>query len=199
MRSDFGSTLHRAISRAAGRAIQSALLVAALALAAPASALPIEASVGTGPDTADVVLEFQDGAGFLFEVAFDETLSISGLEIMQILETELTSFSLTILDFGFGLFIDGISYDGHSDSGFGGAELYWHYWTKDAEIDPWVFSQIGAVDRIMGDGAWDGWVYGTAGAPIPEPSTGLLVGLGLIGLAGFGHGSPNTGPQSPWR
>ena len=157
-----------------------------LLLSEPAGAIPIEASVGTGPDLAIVVLEFQDGAGYAFEVSFDDSLSTSGLDVMQVLEAEITGFALTILDFGFGLFIDGISYAGHSDSGFGGGELYWHYWTKDAEIDPWTFSQIGAADRIVNDGAWEGWRYG-AGTPLPEPGTGLLMGLGLAGLAWRGQ------------
>jgi hypothetical protein len=152
-----------------------------LLLASSAQALPIEASAGTGPDLATVVLEFEDGAGYAFEVSFDDSVSTSGLAIMQVLEAEIASFTLTILDFGFGLFIDGISYAGHSNSGFGGGELYWHYWTKNAEIEPWTFSQIGAVDRILNDAAWEGWRYG-AGAPIPEPGTATLMGLGLVGL-----------------
>ncbi len=168
------------------RAIRTAILVAVLALgAAPASALPIEASVGTGPDLATIVLEFQDGADFVFEVAFDDTVATTGIGIMQVLESELPSFTLTILDFGFGLFIDAIAYDGHSNGGFGGDENYWHYWTKDLEANPWLSSPIGAVDRVVTDGAWDGWVYGTAAAPIPEPGTAVLVGLGLAGIAGF--------------
>jgi hypothetical protein len=164
--------------------IAAAIFVAATTLATPAGALPIDASVGMGPDLATVVLEFQDGAQFAFEVAFDDTTSTTGLDVMQVLESELPSFSLTIEDFGFGLFIDAIAYDGHSDGGFGGGDLFWHYWTKDAELSPWTFSQIGAVDRIVGDGAWEGWRFG-AGAPVPEPGTALLVGLGLTGLAGY--------------
>jgi len=164
--------------------LQSLLVL--LLLSAPAGALPIEASVGIGPDLATVVVEFQDGAGYVFEVSFDDSLSTSGLDVMQVLETEITSFALTIVDFGFGLFIDGISYAGHSDSGFGGGELYWHYWTKDAEIDPWTFSQIGAADRIVNDGAWEGWRY-DAGTPLPAPGSGLLMGLGLAGLAWRGR------------
>ena len=164
------------------------MLAALLALGAPAGALPIEASVGTGPDLATVVLEFQDGASYAFEVSFDDSVSTSGVAIMQALETELASFTLTILDFGFGLFIDAISYAGHSDSGFGGGELYWHYWTKNAEGEAWTFSEIGAIDRIVSDGAWEGWRYG-AGAPIPEPSTSLLIGFGLLLLCRQSRGA----------
>jgi len=160
----------------------SLLLFWLLAPCGPAAAVPIEASVGTGPDLATVVLEFQDGAGYAFEVSFDDSVATSGIAIMQTLEAELASFSLTVLDFGFGLFIDGISYDGHSDSGFGGGELYWHYWTKNDASEAWTFSEIGAVDRIVSNGAWEGWRYG-AGAPVPEPSTAWLIGLGLLLLS----------------
>ncbi len=162
-------------------------------LAAPARALPIEANVGSGPDLATVVLEFQDGAEFVFEVLFDDYVSTSGIEIMQVLEAELPSFGLTIIDFGpeFGLFIDGIVYDGHGDIGFGGGDLFWHYWTKDAESLPWTFSQIGAAARVVNDGAWEGWRYG-AGAPIPEPGTAVLMGLGLVGLAWRRRAAPQS-------
>jgi hypothetical protein len=161
-----------------------------LLLAVPASALPIEASVGSGPDLATVVLEFEDGADFVFEVLFDDSAATTGIEVMQILEAELASFSLEVLDFGFGLFIDAISYDGHTNGGFGGGELYWHYWTKDAGSDPWAFSAVGAVDRIVLDGAWEGWVYGTASAPIPEPASGLLLALGVAALCGVRRRAP---------
>ncbi len=174
--------------------IHSVLLQSLLILllpSAPAGALPIEAKVGTGLDLATVTLEFQDGAEFVFEVLFDDYVSTSGIEIMQALETGIVSFALTIVDFGFGLFIDGIAYDGHSNASFGGGDLFWHYWTKDAETLPWTFSQIGAGDRIVNDGAWEGWRYG-AGAPIPEPGTAVLMGFGLVGLAWWRRSAPHS-------
>lgn len=167
------------------RWIRNALLCAGLVLAtaSPANALPIEASVGTGPDLATIVLEFQDGADFVFEVAFDDSLGLSGIGVMQILEAELASFSLVVLDFGFGLFIDQITYDGHTDGGFVAPDGFWHYWTKETSADPWAFSQVGAIDRIVTDGNQDAWKWGP-GSPIPEPGTAVLVGLGVAALAG---------------
>jgi hypothetical protein len=150
--------------------LSAALL--ALAAAQPAAAHGIEATVGSGPDLTTVAIEFEDGAEFLFEVLFDESAPISGLDAMLTLESELPSFSLVLIDFGFGLLIDGIAYDGHSNEGFGGGELYWHYWTRSDALDLWSFSAIGAGDRLLSDGAWDGWVYGS-GLPPRDPS--LLV------------------------
>lgn len=165
----------------AGRATLLALLV--LAWAAPAAAIPIEAQVGAGPDLATIVLEFSDGAQYAFEVLFDEAVATSGIDVMQTLEAGVPGFSLSLLDYGFGLFVDGIGYDGHADAGYGGGEDFWHYWTRESADQAWLSSQVGAADRLLADGAWDGWVYGTATAPLPEPGTGALVAWGLLAVA----------------
>ena len=158
--------------------------VAWLGASLPASALPIEATVGSGPDLATVVIEFGNGAGFAFEVLFDDAVVTTGLDIMRTLEAELTSFVLTELDFGeFGIAIDGIAYDGNADVGFGGGENFWHYWNRDSDLDPWGFASVGASNRVVLDGYQDGWVYGSANPPLPEPSTAVLVGLGIVAAA----------------
>lgn len=169
----------RAIRRRTLGAGWGALLVALLLAAPPAAAIPIEAQVGSGPDLATIVLEFSDGATFGFEVLFDDAVPTSGIDVMQVLEAELPDFSLVLLDFGFGLFIDGIAYAGHADSGFGGGEDFWHYWTRESASESWLSAQVGAADRLVTDGAWDGWVYGDALPPVPEPGTGVLLGLGV--------------------
>ena len=69
-------------------------------------ALPIEATVGTGSNTANILIEFQDGAAFQFEVLFDG-LSITGIDAMNTLDTALGNLSLVLLDFGpFGFSVD---------------------------------------------------------------------------------------------
>ena len=165
----------------------SALLCSGFALlllaGSPATALPIEASVGSGPDTAYIQVEFSPTGNFLFEVAFDESAGVSGIDALTIIRDALPAFDLVILDF-FGPYVDGISYGAFSNEGFIAPEGFWHYWNKDDVADPWSFADVGAVDRLLSDGAVDGWRYGHPGAPTPEPGTGVLACLGLAALAG---------------
>nr|WP_194280807.1 prenyltransferase/squalene oxidase repeat-containing protein [Streptomyces fagopyri] len=40
------------------------------------------------------------------------------------------------------------------------ATAYWSYWTASPGQDDWTYSQYGAMDRKLGDGDVDAWVYG---------------------------------------
>lgn len=136
-----------------------------------AIATPIE--VGTGQNTADLYIEWKDGFSVEFAVGFS-TDSISGLELIEIAEagSELEVDTLTST---FGEYVDGISYQEHSDVGYGGGADWWHYWNKDGGHD-WISPMFGASDRVVFDGNADGWVYGRD--TIPEPASVLLLGLG---------------------
>jgi len=166
------------------RRMALAVLMAALWIhAGPARALPlpIEASVGTGADAAYAVIQFSDDAVFLFEVLFDG--ATTGIDMIKALDTELAAFSAVIADFGFGEFVDGLSYQSHSDIGFVAPDGFWSYWVRESENDPWAFSPVGAGDRVVSDGNLDGWRYPDVGPPVPEPATGVLVAGGLLVLA----------------
>jgi len=132
-------------------------------------------TVGSGNSSAGVYLEFSDGAAYEFEVLFDD--STTGISLWDVIEANT---SLTIDEAGG--FIDGISYEGHSNSGYGGGEDWWHYWIMEPADTDWTFSMCGASDRVVTDGAWDGWIYGRAGAPLPEPTSLALIGLGSIAI-----------------
>ena len=59
---------------------------------------------------------------------------------------------IVLLDFGFGEFIDGISYFGNDNSGYVDPDGWWHYWTGNAGNGLWTASEIGAGDRLVSDG-----------------------------------------------
>lgn len=164
---------------------------ALFAWASPALSLPVEARAGSGPDTAAVVVEFGDGAEFLFEVNFD--IESTGVALLETLADEIAQFSIVTQEFDFGVFVDGIAYQDHSDQGFGGDENFWHYWTRSAADAAWEIASVGASDRIVSDGFWDGWVYGRAGAPVPEPGSATLLALGLTGLLVCARRAPGIG------
>ncbi len=176
------------------------MLMAAVLPAAPAAeavVLPDPLEVGTGPDRAELYIEFKDGAIFLFDVGFSE--QVTGLELLQIVEAE-TPLELVLEDFGFGQFVDGMRFGGHENIGFGGGEDWWHYWVREPGETDWHSPPFGAADRTVNDGAADGWIYGRAGEPIsesaiPEPATALLVGVGATVLLVRRRRDGATGPS----
>lgn len=138
--------------------------------------------VGNGTNSANVYIEWSDGYIAEFLVKFDG--STTGLALLQTIDNALANFSLDIQDYGWGAFINGITYDSHSNIGYGGGENWWHYWTKDAGENNWAMSWIGAADRVVNHGDADGWIYGRDGAPVPEPATMALIAAGLA-IAAF--------------
>ncbi len=71
--------------------------------------------------------------------------------------------------------ITGIFWDGHGNSGYGGGDLWWHYWVQDPP-DAWEFPNYGASGRIAADGCADGWIYGHSNPPrLPGDATSNLV------------------------
>lgn len=151
-------------------------LALVMLLAGGVGAAPL--TVGSGSSSAYVYVEWGDSFVAEFDVFFDEP-NRTGLQLFDIIQAD-TTLSTERQDFGFGEFIDGISFLGHSDAGAWTPETpeaYWHYWLmNDGEVD-WTMSPIGAVDRIVLDGDSDAWIYGRAGA-VPEPATMALLGLG---------------------
>jgi hypothetical protein len=142
------------------------------AAAAPATAaIP----VGSGGSHAGVYVEFADGAVYNFDVAYDG--STTGMGLLDLIQAAQPFTTVRV--FG-GMFLDGITYAGHSNIGWGGGENWWHYWTREGS-GPWSSPEsYGAFDRVVQNGSADGWIYGRAGAPVPEPG-----GLGLMGLGVF--------------
>ena len=151
----------------------TSLIVIMIVTVSVAFAVPVE--VGSGLNNAYFYIEWSDGYVADFTVNFD-TEPATGLGLFDIIESD-TSLTTVRDDHGFGVFIDGITYQGHSDVGYDGGENWWHYWIKDAGQPDWISSAVGVGSREVYDGYSDGWIYGRAG-PVPEPATIALLGLG---------------------
>jgi hypothetical protein len=147
--------------------------------AATAGGSPIEA--GSGDNHATLVINFGDGANYVFDVAFDG--APTGLGLFDIVE-DWTTLTTVRNDFGWGVYVDGIAYEGHSNAGYGGGEDWWHYWIKDTETAAWESPMdFGASGRLVSNGSYDGWVFGSADVPVvaPDPATLGLLALGAAG------------------
>ena len=150
-----------------------------------AIAIPVE--VGTGVNAAGVYIEWSDGFFAEFEISFGQTGSdtVTGADLMLTLDSELEDFTFEYTNWGTeeepDLFLDGIGYLGHYNSGYGGGANWWHYWIKDVGEVEWTSPLYGMSSRTVGDGDMDGWIYGRD-TPVPEPATIALLALGGIML-----------------
>jgi hypothetical protein len=141
------------------------------------SAIAIPVSVGSGVNSATVYIEWSDGFCAEFKVkfgsySFDTT---TGLALLQQLDNASSiDFTLTTKDWGWGVAIEGIKYvEGgitHYNPGWTDGENWWHYWNKNTGSTEWMPASVGSDVRIVSNGDMDGWIYGSAGTPIPQPS-----------------------------
>lgn len=141
-----------------------------------------------GLHTAGLLIEWKGGFSAEFAVRFDEE-SLTGWQLLEAVETQ-TDLEVVTDDSGWGLFVDGLAYQGHSNQGYGGGDDWWHYWIQDGAVD-WVSAAFGVSDRVLYDGYRDGWIYGRD--TIPEPGT---LGLLAVGLFAIQRHRRNTGPMA---
>ncbi len=142
------------------------LIFACIFLLATAAFLPADVtSVGTGDNAASLFVQFEDRSLHEFQYRFDGT--ITGYDLLTALDAALDAapdLSVALQDFGYGHFVNALSYQGHSNGSYRGGEDWWHYWNRPADGE-WSVSWVGISDRVLSDGDADGFVYGYADAP----------------------------------
>jgi len=164
--------------------------------------LDIESWSGTGSSEAVLMVDFLMGNdqldSFAFGARFDGT--ITGKDLLDIVQTGDPNFSYTGISFPFGVFVSGlfytdldtaISYSTPDDW----PNTWWAYYHSDDFGDTWNGANEGAGDWLLGDGDTDGWlgVLNSEDVPdqgpvpprpesagIPEPSTFVLAAVGAV-------------------
>lgn len=136
--------------------------------------------VGNGDSTSSLLFQFTNGNQYLYEVSHSG--DITGRDAFDVIsEAQPGFFIADITTYSFGDSLTGLEIGSDSDSGFGSPPDYldyWHYWVRDSAQEPWDFASLGFSDRLLSDGSWDGWVFGSNLAPVPG-SGSLLAMIGL--------------------
>jgi PEP-CTERM motif-containing protein len=163
------------------------------AVAGPFDGLPVEYWAGAGENEAVLCVDWNlgDSPTMIFGYRWAAGETRTGGDMLNAVDAASSRFHLDLQHFSFGDLVNGIGWDVDND-GFSESDPddlfrpgwvdpdYWGY-TTSANGVVWEFSMVGMGDRQLSDGSWDGWAYGSTGAPpnlVPEPATLMLVGSG---------------------
>ncbi|HOM60409.1 MAG TPA: hypothetical protein PLP49_03075 [Anaerohalosphaeraceae bacterium] len=147
----------------------------------------VEYWAGQGSNRAMVVVDFADDLSFAFGYQWEgEKTSYDALLAIDACSADFTMLSHWDDSLG-GWFVDDLDYLGVSPRGSS-----WSFFTA-SDGQNWQSSWLGASERVLSDGDWDGWASGewvwvgpgawdwaftgTVHTPIPEPAS-----IGLLGL-----------------
>jgi hypothetical protein len=145
--------------------------------------------VGSGFVSSFVQIDFLDGPTHVFEV-FHDNNSTTGMDLLFTLDTELgDQFVLDYDTFGPDKFINTLGFDDIVQSNNVDAGQFWLYWVRENQSDLWASASVAATQRIVGNGTWDGWVFGGGFEDPPiavklipaPPATLVLAGLLIVG------------------
>lgn len=147
----------------------------------------VEYWAGQGSNRAMIVVDFDDSTSYAFGYMWNEAkTSYDALLAIDAYSDDFTMSAYWVDSVG-GWFIADLSYLGATKRGGS-----WSFFTSDDGVN-WSLSWVGASDRVLSNGAWDGWASGdwvwvgpgdwdwaftgSVRTPIPEPAS-----LGMLGL-----------------
>ena len=166
---------------------------------AEGNSVDIDYSIGSGTNSSLMIVDFQNGSYYALEYKWDQNLDsndpVNGWDMIETLCVEVgqsNPSSLMEYDFtawSFGNALDSFAYEGNFETATGVPPYpSWVYYLSDNSTNTFdATSGVGAGDRALSDGSWDGWSWhadgwGTGAAPIPEPATLSLLGLGAVAM-----------------
>ncbi len=166
---------------------------------AEGNSIDIDYSVGSGANSSLMIVDFQNGSYYAMEYQWDQNVDandpVTGWDMIEALCIEvgqsnpssLMEYDYTV--FGFGNALDRFSYEGNDEAATGASPYpSWVYYLSDNSTNTFdATSGVGAGDRPLSDGSWDGWSwhadgFGTGAAPVPEPATLSLLAIGAATL-----------------
>lgn len=158
--------------------VAASLLVLATAARAQAG-LVASFEVGRGSNASHLQFDFANGNSYAYVVHWDgET---TGRDLFDIVSAAQPGYFVAdIVSFSFGDALYSQSIGADMNAGFGTPPDYldfWHYWTREQASEPWTSSLVGFADRIVSNGSWDGWVFGSDNAPsaVPAPASAVVL------------------------
>jgi hypothetical protein len=147
----------------------------------------VEYTAGSGSSQATIAIDFDFGNSFLFNYRWDGDATgwdaLTAIDLAGALEVSAKDYGV------WGVFVSDFNYPAGLEYDYGaGANTSWAYYVGNNE--GWSPSGAGVSSRFLNNGDWDSWVwtnysadwsiaYRTPGAaPVPEPMTIALFGLG---------------------
>jgi hypothetical protein len=162
-----------------------ALLLATDAFALSFDDVLIDGTVGSGANETMIVVDWETGAtpSHAWRFRWDGLLSYA--DALDALTANVTGFSWSQTSF-----VQFVNYDDGSEQNFSDYPGWLSFW-ESADGETWIDTQLGVYQQLLVDGGWMGvnanlpeiWPGDAPSLPVPEPSTGVLVALSLVGLS----------------
>jgi hypothetical protein len=169
----------------------TALLLAGEAFGLSFDDVLIDGTIGSGAFETMIVVDWETGttSSHAWRLQWDGALSYAGA--LDALMANVSGFSWSQSSF-----VQYVNYDEGSENHVTEYAGWLSFW-ESSDGETWLDTQLGVYQQPLVDGGWVGvnahltddgalWPGPPPSVPVPEPSTGVLVALSLVGLSARG-------------